>query len=143
MSETIDNRTSVKGLEINSKQEMFHLKTTIVSVIVGAWGMIKKGTDEHINKITAYHSLYKIQSRPEHQNMQTGGKDLSLRRLHCSCRLQSEIKGKLNFITELKKKKKQNKNYEPKVTLMVTLKTLNNPKGLWKKTRVTADPWKN
>ena len=30
---------------------MWHLKTTTAPVIVGALGMIKKGTDEHINMI--------------------------------------------------------------------------------------------
>ena len=37
-------------LEIEIKK-MLHLKTTIVPVIVGALGMIKKDTDKYINKI--------------------------------------------------------------------------------------------
>ena len=32
-------------------EKMWHIKTTIVPVIVGALGMIKKGTDKYINKI--------------------------------------------------------------------------------------------
>ena len=36
---------------------MWHLKTTTVPVIVGALGMIKKGTDKHINKIPVSFSL--------------------------------------------------------------------------------------
>ena len=40
---------------------MWHLKTTNMPVIVGALGMIKKGTDKHINKIAGSPSLYEIQ----------------------------------------------------------------------------------
>ena len=40
---------------------MWHLKTTTVPVIVGALGMIKKGSDKHINKIPGSPSQYEIQ----------------------------------------------------------------------------------
>ena len=39
---------------------MCYLKSTIVPVIVGALGMIKKGKDKHINKITGSLSHYAI-----------------------------------------------------------------------------------
>ena len=40
---------------------MWHLKTTIVSVIVGALGITKKGRDEHIIKVPGTSSFYLIQ----------------------------------------------------------------------------------
>ena len=39
---------------------MWHLKITIVSVIVGALGMIMKGTDKRINKILSSPSQFEI-----------------------------------------------------------------------------------
>ena len=39
---------------------MTHLKTTVVSVIVGTLGMIKKETDKRINKISGNLKLYEI-----------------------------------------------------------------------------------
>ena len=38
-----------------------HLKTNTVSVIMGALGMIKKGTNKHVNKISGCLSQYEIQ----------------------------------------------------------------------------------
>ena len=40
---------------------MRHIKTTMMPVIVGALGMIKKVTDKHIDKILGSYSLYEIQ----------------------------------------------------------------------------------
>ena len=37
---------------------MYHLKITTAPVIVGALGMIWKGTDKHINKIPCSLNLY-------------------------------------------------------------------------------------
>ena len=42
---------------------MWHLKTIIEPVIVGALGMIKKGTDKLINYIPGSPSLYEIQNK--------------------------------------------------------------------------------
>ena len=39
---------------------MSHLRSTIVPVIVRALGMIKKGTDKHINRISGSPSRYEI-----------------------------------------------------------------------------------
>ena len=65
----IDNNTPIKEYNKISKykdleieiEKMWHLKTTMVSVIVGTLGMIKKRTDRHINKIPGSSSLYEIQ----------------------------------------------------------------------------------
>ena len=40
---------------------MRHLKTTTVLVVVGALGMIKKGTDKRVNKLLGSPSRYEIQ----------------------------------------------------------------------------------
>ena len=40
---------------------MWHLKTTTVSVTVGARRMIKKDTDKHINKIPGSPRLYEYE----------------------------------------------------------------------------------
>ena len=42
---------------------MWHLKTTAVLAIVGARGMIKKGTNEHFGKIPGRPSQQKIQKK--------------------------------------------------------------------------------
>ena len=55
-----DEISRYKDLEIEI-EKIWHLKTTIVPVIVGALGIIKKGTDKHINKIPDSPGLYKIQ----------------------------------------------------------------------------------
>ena len=63
MSVATDDNISVKEYNKISKykdqeietEKMWHLKTTIMSVIVGAQGIIKKETDKH---------LYKIQGSP-------------------------------------------------------------------------------
>ena len=49
-----------KNLEIDIRK-MRHLKITTIPVIMGALGMIKKGTDKHINRIPCNRSLYEIQ----------------------------------------------------------------------------------
>ena len=41
----------------NKQRKTCHLKTTTVPVIVGALGMIKKGTDKHINKTVGSPNL--------------------------------------------------------------------------------------
>ena len=59
MSLPTDNYTSVKEYNKISKykdveieiEKIWYLKVTTVPVIEGALGMIKKGTDNHINKI--------------------------------------------------------------------------------------------
>ena len=55
----IKNRSKYKDLEIEI-EKIWHLKTTTAPVIVGALGMIKKGTDKHTNKIPGCVSLYEI-----------------------------------------------------------------------------------
>ena len=50
-----------KILEIKI-EKMWHPKTTILPVIVGALGMIKKGTNKHMNKIPGSPSQYVIQN---------------------------------------------------------------------------------
>ena len=42
-------------------EKMWQFKTTTLPVIVEDLGMIKKGTDKHINKIPDRSSLYKMQ----------------------------------------------------------------------------------
>ena len=66
-----DNSISVKEYdEINKYknlkieiEKMWHIKTIIVPVIVGTLGMIKKGKDKHINKITDCSRQYEIQKK--------------------------------------------------------------------------------
>ena len=48
-------------MEIEIKK-IWYLKTTSVSVIVGALGMIKKGTERNIIKICDSLSIYEIQN---------------------------------------------------------------------------------
>ena len=55
-----DKISKYKDLEIEI-QKMWKLKTTVVPVIVGALGMIKKGTQNHLEKIPGNHSLREIQ----------------------------------------------------------------------------------
>ena len=50
-----------KNLEIET-EKIWHLKTT-VAVIVGALHIIKKGTEERINKIPGSLSLFEIQKK--------------------------------------------------------------------------------
>ena len=42
---------------------MWHLKITTVPIIVGALGIIKKGTDKYINKIAGSPKQYEIQKK--------------------------------------------------------------------------------
>ena len=44
-------------------EKMWHIKTPAVPEIVGALGMIKKGTDKHVNKIPDSLILYEIQKK--------------------------------------------------------------------------------
>ena len=55
-----DKLSKYKDLEIEIRK-MWNLKTTIVPVIVGALGMIKKGTQAHLDKIPGHHSIQEIQ----------------------------------------------------------------------------------
>ena len=57
-----DEISKEKDKEIEIFKKMWHLKTTIVPVIVGALAMIKKNTDKCINKITSSPNQYKIQN---------------------------------------------------------------------------------
>ena len=41
-------------------EKMGYLKTTTMPMTVGALGIIKKGTDKHINNIPGRPSLYEI-----------------------------------------------------------------------------------
>ena len=70
MAVPTDNNLLVKeyyNLEIEI-EKMWHLKTTTMPVIVGALGMIKKGTDKHINKIACSSSLCEMQKITLSQN---------------------------------------------------------------------------
>ena len=49
-----------KDLEIEI-QKMWHLKTQTVPVIVGALGMIRKGTEKHLANLPGSSSLGEIQ----------------------------------------------------------------------------------
>ena len=59
---TDNNISKCKDLEIEI-EKIFHLKTTIVPVIVGALGMTKKETDKHINKMPDCPSPYEIHTK--------------------------------------------------------------------------------
>ena len=68
MSAPTDNNISIKEynkisnckhLEIEI-EKMWRFNTTTVPIIVGALGMIKKGTDRHINKKPSCLRLYEI-----------------------------------------------------------------------------------
>ena len=48
-----------RDLDIEN-EKMCHLKTTTLLVMVGALGMIKKGTDKHNNKISCRPSIYEM-----------------------------------------------------------------------------------
>lgn len=64
-----DNNVSTKEFDKLSKykdlqieiEKMWELKTTIVPVIIGALGMVKKGVDEYLNKIPGNPSLTEVQ----------------------------------------------------------------------------------
>ena len=66
MSVPTDNNISVKEYNKISKykhmeieiEKMRHFNPATVPVIVGALGMIRKGTDKHINKRSGNPSLY-------------------------------------------------------------------------------------
>ena len=55
-----DKLSKYKDLEIEI-QKMWHLKTTVVPVIVGALGVVKKSLQEHIDKIPGQPLLQEIQ----------------------------------------------------------------------------------
>ena len=55
-----DKLSKYKDLEIEI-EKMWSLKATTVPVIVGALGMIKKGTHRYIEKLPGIHHLYEIQ----------------------------------------------------------------------------------
>eukprot|EP00795_Rhopilema_esculentum_P008488 gene8488-14486_t len=59
-SKEFDKLSKYKDLEIEI-QKMWKVKATTVPVIVGALGMIKKGTENHISKIPGEPSLKEIQ----------------------------------------------------------------------------------
>ena len=50
-------------IEIEKEKKMLHPKTAAEIVIVGTMGMIKKVTDEHINKILASLSRCKMKKK--------------------------------------------------------------------------------
>ena len=60
---------------------MWYLKTTVVSVIVGALGMIKKETDKHVNKNTWQFQVlwYKKCSLPKESNIDMIEKNIQKR----------------------------------------------------------------
>ena len=69
MSVPIDKNVSAKVFEKLSKykdleieiEKMWHLKTTTILVVMGALGLIKKGTIDYLKKIPREASLSKIQ----------------------------------------------------------------------------------
>ena len=58
--QTFKKLSKYKDLEIEI-EKMWKLQTVTVPVIVGALGLIKKGTQEHLNKIPGEHTLQEIQ----------------------------------------------------------------------------------
>ena len=70
MSVSTDNNISIKeynkisnykNLWIEIEKKMWYLKTSTISEIVGALGMIKKGIYKHINKLPGSSKLYEKQ----------------------------------------------------------------------------------
>jgi len=69
MSVPSDNNVAAKEFEKLSKYKdleievgkMWHLKTTTIPVVVGALGLIKKGTNAFIEKIPGSSSLHEVQ----------------------------------------------------------------------------------
>ena len=55
-----DKLNKYKDLEIEI-EKMWRLKTTMVPVIIGALGMVKKGTEKHLQKIPGGHKLKEVQ----------------------------------------------------------------------------------
>ena len=55
-----DKLSKYKDLEIEIKK-MWHLKPTVIPVVIGALGLIKKGTEKHIEKIPGKISLSECQ----------------------------------------------------------------------------------
>ena len=55
-----DKLSKYKDLQIEIER-MWHLKTTIVPVVVGALGMVKKGIQNHLNAIPGEPNLQEIQ----------------------------------------------------------------------------------
>ena len=69
MSVLLDNNVAEKVFEKLSKykdleieiEKMWHLKTTTIPVVVGALGLIKKGTNAFIEKVPEFLSLQEVQ----------------------------------------------------------------------------------
>ena len=59
-AKVFEKLSKYKDLEIEI-QKMWHLKTTTVPVVVGALGIIKKGTQQFLDKIPGNPSLSEIQ----------------------------------------------------------------------------------
>ena len=55
-----DKLSKYKELQIEIER-MWHLKTTIVPVVVGSLGMVKKGIQNHLNTIPGEPNLQEIQ----------------------------------------------------------------------------------
>ena len=49
-----------KDLEMEI-QKMWHLKTTVIPVVVGALGLLKRGTDEYVDSIPGKPKLFEVQ----------------------------------------------------------------------------------
>ena len=51
-----------KDLEIEV-EKLWHMKTVTIPVVIGALGMIKKGTDKHLEKIPGSPNLDEMQKK--------------------------------------------------------------------------------
>ena len=51
-----------KDLEIEV-EKLWHMKTVTIPVVIGALGMIKKGTDKHLKKIPGSPNLDEMQKK--------------------------------------------------------------------------------
>ena len=69
MTVPADRNVSLKEYEKVSKykdlaieiQKMWHLKTTVIPVVIGGLGMIKRKSEDHIKKITGNPCLQELQ----------------------------------------------------------------------------------
>ena len=59
--EEYEKARKYKDLEIEI-QKMRHLKTTVIPVVIGALGIIKRKSEDHIKQIPGNHCLQELQT---------------------------------------------------------------------------------
>ena len=65
-----------KDLEIEV-EKLWHMKTVTIPVVIGALGMIKKGTDKHLEKIPGSPNLDEMQKKNTYRHCSYPKKNLA------------------------------------------------------------------